>query len=419
MANDRFLQVRTHAPGGHLNVHSDPAEDAPRIGRYPNGTVLEIFGGCVANNNRQWCEVMAEGGGLAGFVARDFLAPVAVHRPEPVTRPAPQIAAPASGGGAPVPVAGFSTPQLHVHLPDPTHHLNVHTTPSRNSIRVGRLPDGADVINVGGCAWAEDMRWCDVMVAGGGLSGWVSAHYLRAGFAPYHPPAQAVIHSGATARPAPLEGDFADGLAGGPDFWQVSLSSAGSVLRVHGQPDRASPVFARFQNQATLRNAGGCRMNGPDRWCYVSSVSGDVVGWVAGSFLVEGATPTGGIALPEAPQPAAEVAAAAPEPANDVLVPGTSFHATAQITCTPGRDASDTLCDAGVTREGSGNATLSVTLPDGATRSIFFENGEAVYFDWSQADGDIEMTATRNGDISTVFIGDARFVIPDAMIYGG
>jgi hypothetical protein len=405
-AAERFFQVRTRASGGHLNVHSSPAIDAPRLGRYDNGAVLRDIGGCSEHGGRDWCEVMAHEGGLAGFVAREFLAPVSQrHSAAPVTPPRH-----VSTQTAPRPViaTNISTTSeyFHVHLGDPRGHLNVHAVPSSGSVRVGRLPDGADVRNVGGCVVSEGRTWCDVMQAGGGVSGWVAAEYLRNG---HVPASQVTTHTGA---PLPVTEDFADGMAGGPDFWQIDLGNSGSALRVHTRPSTAAPVFARFHDGATLRNADGCRMSEGRRWCYVTSVAGDVTGWVAGDFLREGSAP--GLAthlpavVPEMPVPQA---ATPPEP----QLLGPAYDTTGGLTCVDGIDAPNATCSYGAVHEGSGNGYVRITEPGFGGRTITFENGVPVYFDQSQADGDISMDVERLGDIWSLQIGTRRFEVPAAL----
>ncbi|MGP1358794.1 hypothetical protein [Roseicyclus sp.] len=400
----RFFQVRTRSAGGHLNVHTGPAIDAPRLGRYDNGAILRDIGGCEHGETRDWCEVMAYEGGLAGFVARDFLAPVTPHHGAmPVTPPRHVTTLPQA---TPTPTrSGMSTTSewFHVHLNDPRGHLIVHSEPSGQSVRVGRLPDGADLRNVGGCVRSGGRTWCDVMQAGGGVSGWVAAEYLRDG----HPPASNVTTS--TGAPRPVTNDFADGMAGGPDWWRVDVNQAASALRVHTQPSTRAPVFARFHDGATLRNAGGCRMSEGARWCYVASVAGDVTGWVAGDYLVEGSAPGVATHLP------APVAQAPVAPPPQVL--GPAYDMTGTITCYADRDAGAAQCSYGTVHEGSGNGYLQVTEAGYRGRAITFENGVPVYFDQSQADGDITMNVTRQGDLWIVFIGDARFEIP-ATLFG-
>ena len=80
-----------------------------------------------------------------------------------------------------------------------------------------------------------------------------------------------------------VEGDFADGLQGGPDFYQVSVLSGHLNLRAN--PSARAAILTSLQNGETLRNFG-CRMAEERRWCRVSTQSG-VEGWAAGDFLVE------------------------------------------------------------------------------------------------------------------------------------
>jgi hypothetical protein len=103
---------------------------------------------------------------------------------------------------------------------------------------------------------------------------------------------------------------------------------------------------------------------------------------------------------------------------RDVLVGGTQYHATGNIPCA--LDASQPIgsCPFGVTREGNGNGSVTVTKTDGRTRTIHFKNGKAIGADGSQADpGDFR--ATRRGDVTVVSIGVERYEIPDAVIFGG
>lgn len=409
-ADTPTFQVRTRATGGHLNVHTGPNVDSARIGRFPNGAILRNIGGCEHGTDRDWCEVMAENGGLAGFVAREFLAPVSAHSGTSTTRPRPMAAHP-SAPAAPARAATITPTSdfFHVHLSDPRGHLNVHAEPSSSSVRVGRLQDGSDLQNIGGCVQQGVRTWCDVMQAGGGVSGWVAAEFLRDG----HEPAAHV-----PAAAAPVTDDFADGMSGGPDWWQVSLNRAGSSLRVHSQPSTDAPIVGRFQNGAPLRNAGGCRMVSGERWCSVTSVAGNVTGWVAGTFLSEGSAP--GVAshvLAPAPQ-AAQAPQQAPAAEQPMIDAGPDFDMTGSISCIADRDAAEQSCTYGAVHEGSGNGFLVVTQDGFNNRMIGFEGGVPTYFDNSQADGDMAMNVTNTGDAWTVFIGDARFVIP-VNVFGG
>ena len=106
-------------------------------------------------------------------------------------------------------------------------------------------------------------------------------------------------------------------------------------------------------------------------------------------------------------------------PVGGVLPDGSGFTASGQIKCVRDKDAADAMCDFGVVREGNGNGWVMVFWPDTGSRVIYFEDGTPSSFDSSAADGDAELTATKEGDTNIVMIGDSRFEIPDAAINGG
>ena len=104
-------------------------------------------------------------------------------------------------------------------------------------------------------------------------------------------------------------------------------------------------------------------------------------------------------------------------PAHDAKVPGTHYHATGPIPCSMG-GAPTMQCNAGVVRQGGGSGTVTVTKPDGRTRTIYFERGRAMGYDQSQADPG-KFSASRQGDTTIVHIGQERYEIFDAMLFGG
>jgi len=110
--------------------------------------------------------------------------------------------------------------------------------------------------------------------------------------------------------------------------------------------------------------------------------------------------------------------ALAPLPASqDALLPGTPYHASAQVTCLPMPygDAKPQQCEAFVTRRGL-DGTATVEIPSkGFTRRILFLQGKPVASDSSE-----KMTVTRQGDVTTVKFESGEFYeIVDAMIFGG
>lgn len=87
-----------------------------------------------------------------------------------------------------------------------------------------------------------------------------------------------------TGAPGPVvQGDYADGLQGGPDHWQVR--TAGRGLNLRALPSTGAPVAAALASGEVVRNLG-CRMAEGRRWCRVARASGDE-GWAAGEFLGE------------------------------------------------------------------------------------------------------------------------------------
>jgi len=114
-------------------------------------------------------------------------------------------------------------------------------------------------------------------------------------------------------------------------------------------------------------------------------------------------------------------AAATPQaaaPSSDAKVAGTDFHATGNLPCTMSAGQPPGSCAFGVKREGQGNGLVTVTKPEGGTRTIFFKKGRATGYDVSQADRSA-FKASRQGDSTIVRIGEERYEIPDAVINGG
>ena len=102
--------------------------------------------------------------------------------------------------------------------------------------------------------------------------------------------------------------------------------------------------------------------------------------------------------------------------ARDAKVAGTAYHATAKVACALPYQPDVKSCDAGVVRRGTdGTATFEATGPNGAQRRILFVQGKPIAADTMDA-----MTATRQGDVTVVKVGDnERYDIPDAFLNGG
>jgi hypothetical protein len=190
-------------------------------------------------------------------------------------------------------------------------------------------------------------------------------------------------------------GDFADGLAGGPDWWQVSGISAGA-LNIRSGPDTRYGVVGKAQNGEIAQNQG-CRMTGPTRWCRIRVAGSGVEGWVAGKYLVEGAAPV----MPEVPEGG---------PKGN----GVPFDATGSVSCATAASGTMVSCPFGVVRSGPGNAGVWIALADGSERNILFEGGVPV-----ATNSDATLAYEKSGDMFTIRIGDERYQFPEALVNGG
>jgi hypothetical protein len=95
------------------------------------------------------------------------------------------------------------------------------------------------------------------------------------------------------------------------------------------------------------------------------------------------------------------------------------FNATGTVPCAQHAGQPMGQCAFGVARAGGGTATVVVTHPDGRKRAIFFERGRATGANISQADGDVRFSVQREADLNMIRIGNERYEIPDAAVFGG
>ena len=105
-------------------------------------------------------------------------------------------------------------------------------------------------------------------------------------------------------------------------------------------------------------------------------------------------------------------------PRGDTLVAGTPYDATGHIPCSMDGGQPTGSCPFGVTREDGGSGVVTVTKPDGRSRAMFFDKGQAIGYDIREADPG-EFSAERQSDLSIIHIGRERYEIPDAVIFGG
>lgn len=191
---------------------------------------------------------------------------------------------------------------------------------------------------------------------------------------------------GAAAPSPAASGDYADGLAGGPDWWAVAGVTAGDLLNVRSGPGAANPVVGQLGNGDRVRNLG-CRMNGETKWCEIE-MPGDqpVRGWAAGRYLTEAA----GVSTP-------------------------NREATGMIPCALAVGQPMATCTFRVSRGSGGTASVWVALPSGGERYLDFREGRLV-----GSDPGMQVFQDRMGDLNIVSInGIERYELPDAILFGG
>ena len=107
----------------------------------------------------------------------------------------------------------------------------------------------------------------------------------------------------------------------------------------------------------------------------------------------------------------------APVPASqDALIPGTPFHASAEVVCRSGSSGKAASCQASVIRRSNNSGTVVVTNPEGQKRQFLFVNGKAVATDQPE-----KLLVQRRGDVSVISLGEnlERYEILDALVVGG
>jgi hypothetical protein len=99
------------------------------------------------------------------------------------------------------------------------------------------------------------------------------------------------IFLGETSGTSEKGPDYADGLTGGPDYWEVTGVGAGDALSLHREPSSRARLIMQFGNGAVLRDRG-CKNTRGQKWCRVERLDDPSVrGWVSGRYLRESPGP--------------------------------------------------------------------------------------------------------------------------------
>lgn len=185
---------------------------------------------------------------------------------------------------------------------------------------------------------------------------------------------------------------------GGPRNWEVTAN-----INLLEQPNSTSSILTSYSPGTILDNLG-CQLNLGIAWCDVQPLGGGPRGYVYAEFLQPAVSPDGSVAT---------------GPDDSALRAGQGqFDATGQVPCAQYLGQPMIQCDFGVARAGGGYATVVVTKPDRGTRAIFFRMGQPIGADTSEADPG-EFSATREGDLIFIRLGNERYEIPDAVVLGG
>lgn len=189
---------------------------------------------------------------------------------------------------------------------------------------------------------------------------------------------------------------------GGPRHWEVTGVSSGLNLRTTASS--SSKIILGYRPGTILANLGCQRAEG-QVWCDVQKLGGGERGYVAAKFLKPAVAPDGSI--PMGPDTSAERAGRG------------DFDATGKIPCAQYRGQPALQCPFSVARGGGGFATVIVTRPDSVDRGIYFVRGQLLGANTSQADGYPAVSGRKESDLNFVKVGDERYEIPDAVIFGG
>ncbi|KUJ84199.1 SH3 domain-containing protein [Microbulbifer flavimaris] len=189
---------------------------------------------------------------------------------------------------------------------------------------------------------------------------------------------------------------------GGARNWEVS--SASGEVNLRAQPSAEAPVATTFAPGTILDNLG-CRQQEQRIWCDVQPLGGGPRGFVAAEHLKPAVSPDGSVAT---------------GPNDSALRAGQGeFDASGKIPCAEVAGQPMNQCEFGVARAGGGYATVVIQQPSGPSRAIFFRLGKAIGADTSQADGYPEFRASKEKDLHMIHVGEERYEIPDAVIFGG
>jgi len=188
---------------------------------------------------------------------------------------------------------------------------------------------------------------------------------------------------------------------GGLRNWEVTGVSRALNLWEH--PSTPAKIVASYAIGTILDNLG-CQRVDARVWCDVQQLGGGPRGYVSAEFLKLAVSPDGSVAT---------------GPDDLALRAGQGkFDATGDIPCAQSVGQPMIQCEFSVARAGGGYATIVIKKLHCRTRAIYFRMGKPIAADTSEADSG-KLSATREGDLNFIHIGNERYEIPDAVVLGG
>jgi hypothetical protein len=189
---------------------------------------------------------------------------------------------------------------------------------------------------------------------------------------------------------------------GGPRNW--SLVGVSKSLNLHQEPSDKADVAGKVKPGDSLDNLG-CQLSKGQTWCDVQPLGGGPRGYVSARFLKPAVSPDGSIATG-----IDDSALRAGQGQFDIIGP---------IPCAINAGQPMGSCEFGVARSGGGYATLVIKKPDGNSRSIYFRMGKPIGANSTQAEGYAKFQASKKKDLHIIRVGNERYEVPDAVIFGG
>lgn len=299
--------------------------------------------------------------------------------------------------------------------------LNLRAEPSTASPRIGKIPADARCLKNLGCRVEQDIRWCKVEFQG--ATGWVAGAYLAEGACKVAPPALPAAAAEPRAEPRAESREESVAIPRGRESIVLKGRIKGRESVDYLVRAGAGQTLAVALAKSNLPGAFSVNAPGAEAAMSTGSAGGEFSGVVPvdGEYTIRVYLAPAAARRNEAGEYTLTVGVAGKAlpplvATQDVLIPGTPYHATANIACVPPRAPEAKSCEAWIVRRGfDGTATVEVRYGYGFRRWILFVAGKPVASDSPGA-----IAVTRQAGMSIVRLGaDERYEVPEALLTGG